>query len=79
MFVLVEAITFMYQPRLKNIHHNLNNLKMKYFSMGKNHNLKVFLTHMVESHEMNSLLKLIFSNPNGIFTCYSMYLKDRLL
>ena len=30
--------------------------------------------YMVESHEMDSLLKLIFSNPNGIFTCYSMYL-----
>ena len=30
--------------------------------------------YMVESHEMDSLLKIIFSNPNGIFTCYSMYL-----
>ena len=30
--------------------------------------------YMVISHEMDSLLKLIFSNPNGIFTCYSMYL-----
>ena len=30
--------------------------------------------YTLESHEMDSLLKLIFSNPNGIFTCYSMYL-----
>ena len=30
--------------------------------------------YCVESHEMDSLLKRIFSNPNGIFTCYSMYL-----
>ena len=32
--------------------------------------------YMVKSHEMDSLLKLFFSNPNGIFTCYSMY-RDR--
>ena len=31
---------------------------------------KVF---MVKSHEMDSLLKFIFSNLNGLFTCYSMY------
>ena len=30
--------------------------------------------YMVESHKMDSLLKLIFSIPNGIFTCYSIYL-----
>ena len=26
-----------------------------------------------KSHEIDSLLKFIFSNPNGLFTCYSMY------
>ena len=34
----------------------------------------VMYVYVVESHEMDSLLKLIFSTPNGIFTCYSMYL-----
>ena len=29
--------------------------------------------YKVISHEMDSLLKLIFSNPNGICTCYSMH------
>ena len=28
---------------------------------------------MVKSHEMDSLLKFIFSNPNGLFTCSSIY------
>ena len=57
MFVLVEATTFMYQPRLKNIHHNLNNLKMKYFSMGKNLTqciyifLGVYITFKQESQD----------------------------
>ena len=27
---------------------------------------------MVRSHDIDSLLKLIFSNPNGLLTCYSM-------
>ena len=25
------------------------------------------------SHEMDSLLEFIFSNTNGLLTCYSMY------
>ena len=29
--------------------------------------------YLVKSHEMDSLLKYIFSNPNGLLTCYSMY------
>ena len=29
--------------------------------------------HMVQSHKMDSLLKFIFSNPNGLLTCNSMY------
>ena len=29
---------------------------------------------MVKSHELDSLLKLTFSKPNGPFTCYTMYL-----
>ena len=28
---------------------------------------------MVKSHEMDSLLKFIFSNTNGLLICYSMY------
>ena len=32
-----------------------------------------FDDYIVISHEMDSLLKLFFSNPNGIFTCYSMH------
>ena len=28
---------------------------------------------MWKSHEMDSVLKLIFSNTNGLLTCYSMY------
>ena len=31
------------------------------------------LCYMVKSHEMDSLLKLIFSNTNGLLICYSMY------
>ena len=34
----------------------------------------VAINTFFENTEMDSLLKLIFSNPNGIFTCYSMYL-----
>ena len=34
----------------------------------------VAINTFFEKTEMDSLLKLIFSNPNGIFTCYSMYL-----
>ena len=29
--------------------------------------------YIVKSNEMDSLQKLFFSNPNGLFTCYSMY------
>ena len=30
-------------------------------------------TYMVKSHEMDSLLKFMFSNPSGLLTCYFMY------
>ena len=29
--------------------------------------------YVVKSHEMDPLLKFIFSNPNGLLICYSMY------
>ena len=49
-------------------------LSCKYNSRDRSILIIPFYVCMVESHEMDSLLKLIFSNPNGIFTCYSMYL-----
>ena len=30
-------------------------------------------TYEVKSHEMDSLLKFIFSNPNCLLTCYTIY------
>ena len=39
----------------------------KHMGLGK------VVKHMVKSHEMDSLLKFIFSNPNGRLTYYSMY------
>ena len=34
--------------------------------------------YMVISHETDTLLKLNISNPNGCFTCYSMYFNGNL-
>ena len=50
-----------------------NTFSVSYSILGVCSEITNTIIYMVISYEMDSLLKLIFSNPNGIFTCYSMH------